>query len=152
MSRAEMESFLVFDAVLIHMVGELTPAELMNIFPIEKTYDWKKYGMKDYFTTIMEALQAYDLNEPIKTKKKADSLLWDYMNDTVMDYRVNRLSIIGELYEMNTGKCMVEEGFKKLGFEIPAYRLYSGSDGKSFMVDNNGRSFLVMKKSPGILS
>jgi hypothetical protein len=29
-----------------------------------------------------------------------------------------------------------------------SYRLYSGSDGKSFMVDNNGRSFPVMKKIP----
>lgn len=143
----KMESFLVLVDMLMDIVCRLTPAELMNIFPIEKIYDGKKYGCKDYFTT-MEALQAYDLNEPIKTKEKVESLLWDYMNVTVMEYQVNRMRVIGELYRLHTGKCLVEQDFKKLGFDSSGYKLYRGSDGREVMVDNNGNSFPFKRKIP----
>jgi hypothetical protein len=119
MNRKELENRLDLNDVLLNYVCKLTPAELMNIFPIEKIYYGQIYGFRNYFIT-MEALQAHGLNEPIQTKEKANSLLLIYQNETIMDYRENIICATSKICSMNTGKCMVEVGFNELGFEIPA--------------------------------
>ena len=46
------------------LMGQLTPREMMSMFPIEKEYDGEKWGCKDYFYTI-ENLKDIDLDNPI---------------------------------------------------------------------------------------
>lgn len=145
LNRERLEGLLLFNEMLLNTICELTPAELITIFPIRKTYDGAKYEMKDYFTT-MEALQAHGLHEPIRSSEIASSLLWDYMNHTVMMYQVHWMSAISEIHAMDTGKGLMEQFFEEQG--LPVYRQYTEEDGTAFMVDEEGRSFPVMKKRP----
>lgn len=145
MSREGLEGILVFDQMLLNQICELTPAELLTIFPVTKSYDGKRYECKDYFST-MEALQAHGLYEPIRSPETASSLLWDYMNPTVMMYQVHRMSVVSELYSMETGKGLMEQFFEDQG--VPVYRRYTEEDGTAFMIDGEGRSFPVKKPVP----
>jgi hypothetical protein len=50
--------------VILSSIGSLKPAELVNIFPIEKTYDGDRWGVKDYFYT-RDYLNTLDPDKPI---------------------------------------------------------------------------------------
>lgn len=150
MSRESLEGILVFDQMLLNTICELTPDELLTIFPVTKSYDGAKYECKDYFST-MEALQAHGLHEPIQSPETASSLLWAYMNPTVMMYQVHCMSVVSELHSMDTGKGLMEQFFEDQGVNIPVYRKHETDDGKTFMIGEDGRSFPVKKPVPRYL-
>lgn len=147
MDRENLESLLVFDQMLLNTICELTPAELMTIFPVTKSYDGAKYQCKDYFST-MDALQGHGLHEPIRTTETASSLLWAYMNPVVMMYQVHRMSAISELHSMETGKGLMEQFFEDQGVKVGTFRKYETDDGQTFMIGEDGRSFPVKKPVP----
>ena len=72
----------------------MTPRELMQVFPIEKSYDGKKSGMKDYFST-MEALKDFDIDSPIS--ENIDDLLWYYWNPTLITYQKVKMIAASDL-------------------------------------------------------
>lgn len=150
MSRESLEGILVFDQTLLNTICELTPAELLTIFPVTKSYDGEKYECKDYYST-MEALQAHGLNEPIRSRETTSSLLWDYMNPTVMMYQVHCMSVVSELHSMETGKGLMEEFFEDQGVKLTTFRKYENDAGQTFMVGEDGQSFQVVKKIPRYL-
>lgn len=147
MDRENLESLLVFDQMLLNTICELTPAELMTIFPVTKSYDGKRYQCKDYFST-MEALQAHGLHEPIRTPETASHLLWAYMNPTVMMYQVHCMSVVSEIHTMDTGKGLMEQFFEDQGVKVETFRKYETDDGQTFMIGEDGRSFPVKKPVP----
>ncbi|OXS25355.1 MAG: hypothetical protein BI182_15485 [Acetobacterium sp. MES1] len=150
MSRESLEGILVFDQMLLNTICELTPAELLTIFPVTKSYDGERYECKDYFST-MEALQAHGLHEPIRSPETASDLLWDYMNTTVMMYRVHCMSVVSELHSMETGKGLMEQFFEDQGVKLNTFRKYENDNGQTFMIGEDGRSFPVVKKTPRYL-
>jgi len=147
LDRERLESLLIFNEMVLNTICELTPAELITIFPATKSYDGAKHECKDYFST-MEALQAHGLNKPIRDKETASSLLWDYMNPTVMMYQVHCMGALSELHSMETGKGLMEQFFEDQGVKVGTFRKYENDDGQSFMVDEDGRSFPVKKPVP----
>lgn len=147
MNRENLEGILVFDQMLLNTICELTPAELLTIFPVTKSYDGKRYECKDYFST-MEALQAHGLHEPIRSPETASSLLWAYMNPTVMMYQVHCMSVVSELHSIETGKGLMEQFFEDQGVKLNTFRKYENDDGKTFMIGEDGRSFPVKKPVP----
>lgn len=147
MSRESLEGILVFDQMLLNTICELTPAELLTIFPVTKSYDGAKYECKDYFST-MEALQAHGLNEPIRSPETASSLLWAYMNPTVMMYQVHCMSVVSEIHTMDTGKGLMEQFFEEQGVKLTTFRKYENDAGQTFMIGDDGRSFPVKKPVP----
>lgn len=150
LTRESLEGLLVFDQMLLNTICELTPAELLTIFPVTKSYDGAKYECKDYFST-MEALQAHGLYEPIRSPETASSLLWAYMNPTVMMYQVHCMSVVSELHSMETGKGLMEQFFEDQGVKVETFRKYETDDGQTFMIGEDGRSFPVVKKTPRYL-
>jgi hypothetical protein len=148
-TRENLEGLLSLNEMLLDMICELTPVELMTIFPIKKTYDGAKFEMKDYFTA-MEALQAHGLNESIQEKETASSLLWDYMNNTVMMYQVCFMSVVSKLHSMETGKGLMEQFIEEQGVKVGTFRKYE-NDGQTFMVGEDGRSTPVKKRVPRYL-
>jgi hypothetical protein len=147
LSRESLEGILVYDQMLLNTICELTPAELLTIFPVAKSYDGAKYECKDYFST-MEALQTHGLHEPIRLPETASDLLWDYMNPTIMMYRVHCMSVVSELCSMDTGKGLMEQFFEDQGIEVETFRKYETDDGQTFMIDDDGRSFPAKKPAP----
>ncbi|SHI91786.1 hypothetical protein [Parasporobacterium paucivorans] len=84
----------------LDLMGLLTPAELMEIFPICKEYDGERYGVKDYFST-MEAIKELGTDKPIGSD--SFSFLWDYRNMDVSRFLVELMSNM-ELMRMYQGK------------------------------------------------
>lgn len=60
-------------------IGFLTPAELIQLFPITKDFDGGKFGSKDYFWTI-DKTKPLPRDKPIGTEQDVADLLWDYVN------------------------------------------------------------------------
>ncbi|MEL7661389.1 hypothetical protein [Acetobacterium wieringae] len=148
MSRENLKGLLVFDQMLLNTICELTPTELMTIIPVTKSYDGAKYECKDYFST-MEALQAHGgLHEPIRSPETVSSLLWAYMNPTVMMYQVHCMSVISELHSTKTGKGLMEQFFEEQGVKLTTFRKYENDAGQTFMIGEDGRSLPVKKPVP----
>jgi len=126
------------------MIKELTPNQLMQIFPVDKVYDGERWGVKDYYST-MESLNQHGLDTPIG--ESVDDILWDYMNRDIKDFQCNLLWIINRVYRANIGGDIVKEWADSVG--IPTYRKHTDSiTGKEYMIDSNGKTKPLKKPRP----
>jgi hypothetical protein len=131
------------------LVGQLTPAELLQIFPPEKTYDGCRYQCKDYFST-MEALRRHGMDKPIG--EAATSLLWDYMNPDICEFEVGCLSTMSAIRRAEGYKGLIEEFFEEQGKPLTVYYEAKDSKGRKYMIDGNtGRRQRVYRKMPRYL-
>lgn len=74
---AQQQMNLMFS--IMDMFSMLTPRELMQMFPVDKRYDGKRWEEKDYFFT-MEKLRVLDWDKPVGEQADAFELLIDYQN------------------------------------------------------------------------
>lgn len=81
-SKSDSEHIFNLICFINDFIETLTPKEFMTIFPIIKMYDGKRYGIKDYFTT-MKMIHENGLEHPIKNARR---FLWDYMNEDVDEF------------------------------------------------------------------
>lgn len=95
------------------LMGQLTPRELMSMFPIEKEYDGEKFGCKDYYFTI-EKLKRFDLDAPLGDKGLED-FLWCYWNDDLFAFDMVAFSIISNMHKAQTGKGILERWLEEQG-------------------------------------
>lgn len=145
--RADLENLMDMSNALSMVIAKITPADLMTIFPITKTYDGERYQMKDYFSA-MEAVNAHGLHEPFKTADNARALLWEYWNRDIMEYQVKLMSIISAFNQFETGESLLERWIREKDIDLPVHRKYTDQNGNSYMVDGNGRSVPVIKSFP----
>lgn len=146
-TRNQLEGLHAISCEMSELMAAITPADLMTIFPITKTYDGERYQMKDYFSA-MEAVNAHGLHEPFKTADNARVLLWEYWNRDIMEYQVKVISIISALNRIETGKGLMEQFIDDQGLDLPVYRKYTDQNGRSFILDENSRSSPMVKSSP----
>lgn len=114
-----------------YFVGQITPRELTQIFPIEKSYDGKRYGTIDYFST-MENLEELGMDEPI-TEDKVMDVLFNYDNTHICKYECAKLSVISGLRRCDGHPGIMEEYFGPLGVRM--YKMMTDADGKKFLYD-----------------
>lgn len=114
---------------ILSALDEITPRQLISIFPITKVYDGKKYGMKDYFYT-MGMCENHGLD-----KKIGDSFefLWDYFNRDIGGFVVNYLSTLSDVHKEKNGKSLAEIYFAEAGITTYSEKNIGG---KSVMVEN----------------
>lgn len=101
------------------LMGQLTPRELMSMFPIAKKYDGKKWDCKDYFFTV-EKLKDFDMDLPLGDEGLED-FLWSYWNDDLFSFDSVSFSIISNMYRSQTGKGIMEQWCEEQG--IPSYTI-----------------------------
>lgn len=130
------------------MMGTLTPAEFVNIFPVAKEYDGRKYGTKDYFYTMNHMKSLPD--RPIGDIKSVMKFLWEYHNWEINRFSVNVFSCMDNLRKMEGHPSIMEEWASKNGMKT--YTMHTDSSGKRFLLDNEtGKSFKVKKAMPRYL-
>lgn len=83
-----MERYAYLDSI-VQTIGLLTPKQLIEVFPIHKTYDGDKYQMKDYFYT-KEEINKIGVDSSIGNK--SFELLWDYENNDLRNFLVETVS------------------------------------------------------------
>lgn len=81
---------------IMQAIGMLTPTTLMQMFPIIKDYDGKKYGEKDYYYT-MKAIGRLNPHKPIGSAQQAAQLLWDYENNSLRFFSIKWVGCISDL-------------------------------------------------------
>lgn len=110
--------------LIIDLVGKLTPNQLINLFPINKTYDGDKYEMKDYFYTI-DMCKEHGLDNPIE---EAFEFLWDYMNNTTGFFLINYMSLLSDLMKMETGQGSLETYAAEMGLKTYKRKVINGKE------------------------
>lgn len=116
------------------LINLMTPKELMNIFPIEKTYDGAKYEVKDYFST-MEAINTIGVDTPIKNyKDSAFGFLWDYSNLDICKYLVSKMIVMSRLNNIFANDITLAGGFAMQN-NIPTYEERQ-MNGKKYLFDS----------------
>lgn len=148
----------MFDAIcsVKEFAGHLTSAEFITMFPIEKKYDGKKYGAKDYFYT-MEMLENYPKDKPIRdggkdNKREAVSyFMWDYQNWDVTFFVLYEMDILSKLHKIDTGKDVFDEFCESQGVHIRKYTMHTDEKGKQYMMDEEGNIHGIKKKFPRYL-
>ncbi len=146
-TRDQLEVLHTLSCQMTEVMAAITPADLITIFPIKKTYDGERYQMKDYFSA-MEAVNAHGLHEPFKTADNARVLLWEYWNRDIMLYQVKLMSIISAFNQFETGESLLERWIREKDIDLPVHRKYTDQNERSFILDNNGRSSPLLKSNP----
>lgn len=129
------------------MIGLLTPAELIRIFPPIKDFHGHKYGCKDYFYT-MNALRKHGLNKPIGDQ--IDHILWDYVNMHINRFVVAEMGMLSDIRRLEGQPGILEEFAAENGLTV--YRKYTDSEDREFMQNTDtGEIQRVHKKRPRYL-
>lgn len=137
--------FQLFEMVM-HLVTMVTPRKFVQIFPIEKRYDGKRWDTKDYFYTV-EMINEHGWDEPIGvTTEEVFEFLWDYQNWDVMIFLVEYMGLMSDIRRAQGQPGIMEQWAAENG--IRTYTMHSTSDGKQYVVDENGRSMPIKKKRP----
>lgn len=139
------QHYYLFSSVL-RAIEFVSPLQFTQVFPIQKTYDGKRFESKDYFSTV-QMIQEHGWNERICD---AFDFLWDYDNMETRIFLVNYMSIADVIRRGQGQLGMMEEW--AIENQIPLYRMHTDDNGKQFMTDENGRSFPVKKQRPKYLT
>ena len=108
-------------------IAALTPAELITIFPVHKSYNGLRTESKDYFYT-MDELNAHGMQTDIGYA--VEDLLWDFRNTDIEFFTIRCMGLIDEIRRMDGQLGMIEEHF---GI-TPKY-LCKDDQGKEFVFD-----------------
>jgi hypothetical protein len=119
-------------------MSELRPSEFINIFPIQKTYDGRRYECKDYFSA-MEYINSLDPNAPIGNN--IDDFLWEYHNVHTRMFNAKRFTMIDSIRRAEGQPSMIEEFFG-----VKPMRKYTDDRGVEYMLDSEGRTHKIRKQ------
>ena len=118
---------------VVDLIGQLTPRELLQIFPVEKTYDGERWEAKDYFFT-MDVLRKHGLDKPLG--KNVLDVLWDYTNIHVRLFNVAMLNAVDALRLMEGQETLMQEWAASNGEKLTTYTLHRDSKGRRWMINN----------------
>ena len=107
---------LNFGYMIFSKIEQLTPKQLLSMFPLDKTYNGEKWGCKDYFYS-MDVIKKYGIDRRIEN---APDFLWDYGNEDLREFLVNFTCLISRKYENITGRNMAQDGMEKVGIPYTA--------------------------------
>ena len=130
-------------------IGKLTPQELMQIFPVRKVYDGKRWEVKDYFFT-MDVLRQHGLDKPLGAA--VDDILWDYMNRDIGQFVIASLGAIDELRRHSGEQSLMKEFAEQKGMKLPMYIMTTDRKGRRWLInDETGERQRVKVKRPKYL-
>lgn len=139
-------------SIFVDMLSLMTPAELLQTFPVTKTYNGAKYQCKDYFSS-MDSLKGLDMNKQFnKQGVNMMKTLCDYQNTWIDDIVVSSMLLVDRI-RIAEGKDDLFTAFcKAQGKEPPrTLKMCKSPDGKQYMMDENGKTLKVHKPKPRYL-
>lgn len=100
-------TFELYDSVLTLMMT-LTPEQFERMFPIEKTFDGDRFGIKDYFFTkkIMDNLPE---GEMLYKNITPFDLMWDYCNGTIRQLLVGYMGTMSDIRKLQGKPSLLQE-------------------------------------------
>lgn len=129
----------------------MTLKQFMTTFPIEKTYDGERWGVKDYYYTI-NYIKEIGLNPQDELGEHTLELLTAYMNPDICDLFVKSLTTMSAIrrHEGHLSlfeEFMASEGHKTTNtFKDSAGQAYYVRDGKPEKIKMNNKNHLEIVK------
>ena len=131
---------------VVELVGQLTPRELLQIFPVEKVYNGERWETKDYFFT-MDVLRQHGLDKLLG--ESVLDVLWDYTNIHVRLFNVAAMKAIDVLRRMSGRESLLEEWAASNGEKLTICTLRRDRKGRRWIVNNEtGERHRVKVKRP----
>jgi len=125
---------------------DITPRELMNVFPPEKMYDGDKYECKDYFTT-MEVITQHGIDTPLGDY--VFEFLYDYMNRKTRQFVVRWINVIDDMRHADGLPSMIESFLESQGASVTMFRKITGADGRELAYNTqDGTIAVISTKKP----
>lgn len=138
LEHEQLEGRLQLLFFITDLMGNFTPVEFMQLFPIPKEYKGKKYGVKDYFSTMKE-VEKYPLDEPIG--EKILEFIMDYYNWEIFEFECQKLSIISKIRRINGELGVMESLMEENGIHMQTLRQED-----NFLIDDEtGERFEILK-------
>jgi len=139
--KTEDPKFLIGFAVGVKLaIATLTPAELITLFPIHKSYSGLRAESKDYFYT-MDRLNVHGMQTVIGDA--VDDILWDFSNLDIEFFTIRCMGLVNEARRRDGKPGLIEE---VLGI-TPKF-LCKDDQGKEFLFDPaTGRTSKVRPKT-----
>ncbi|ACH42260.1 hypothetical protein ACS47_13265 [Bacillus cereus] len=127
------------------VIGELTPREFMTIFPISKEYKGKKFGIKDYYST-MEAINEIGIDT--KIGESVSEFLFNYHDwNDIFEFCVTSFTTMSEIKRKETGKGLTEEVFP----DLKTYTMCETGNKKILIDNETGQTSVVKQPRPRYL-
>lgn len=114
-TKEELDDYFNEVCLIEDLLGYMTPRELMQMFPVMKTYDGEKYETVDYFYTIQ---RAEELGMDVPLEEELNGFLMDFHNNDIRKYMVAWMGIVGRKREAGGGKDIMVEIFEELGVKV----------------------------------
>ena len=150
------DKFGIYQSIL-SIMGAMTPREFMETFPVTKDFNGHKYGAKDYFS-VMEGIKSqYPLDKPIMfdgddAHETMFMFLMNYSNVHTDELTISIMMNIGDMHKKKTGRDMLDDFMLSQGKEpLKKYYLVKKSNGKEFLVDEDGNEEPVRRSKPRYL-
>lgn len=140
--RAEHQFQII--SLVKNVIGNLTPNEFMQLFPIKKEYDGHKWQSKDYFYT-KEYIDGLDLNTPIDEQEDPLMFLWEYVNDDISEFNVISTLTISKLRQYMGEPSLGEEWAEMNG--IKAHTMHEDNKGNKFII-KDGKTLKMNRPRP----
>lgn len=122
------------------MIEQITPSEFMNLFPIKKSYNGDKYGVKD-FNSTMRYINSLERDKPIEN---AMEFMFSYHNDDIQDFLV-KLITTKSYINMCLGQPSVAEIWAGQN-GIETYTKHTDQAGSEYLLDSKGKTRKIEKK------
>lgn len=133
------------------LMSLMTPEEIIRTFPITKTYDGERWQSADYFSSLnLFADISMNLSLMIQRKEPFD-ILFGYQNPHISMLLVGMMGTVDNLRRADGKEDMLTSFFKEQGLEPPRKMTMHNSNGKHYMMDENGKTFKVRKPKPRYL-
>ncbi|MCI7304338.1 MAG: hypothetical protein SOR93_09645 [Clostridiales Family XIII bacterium] len=113
---------------LLDMFDVMSPRQVIQLFPIEKTYDGARWEWKDYYYT-MEAVNKTGIDNVIGAERSPEFLM-DYQNWDINHFMVTFMLVVSRMRVLQGGMDIMEEWLEKQG--VPTYSYY---EDKGIMVN-----------------
>lgn len=107
-------------SLLFALFGAMTPRQIMQLFPIEKSYDGKRWQSKDYYST-MEEIKKVGIDTVIG-EDQAPEFLMDYENWDINKFMVTFMLTVSRMRVLQGGRDIMEEFLEEQG--VPIYSYY----------------------------
>lgn len=123
------------------LIGQLTPEEFINTFPVAKEYRGHKYGMKDYFST-MNYINKLEPGKPIGDN--ALDLIWNFSNRDICIFSVQGMEYLSALRQHKGEPSLAQEWANMNGIET--HTISTDHKGNRFIIKNGKTIKLVKRK------
>lgn len=157
----EAKERIDFIQLILALIEQITPGELLKIFPLEERYKVLNSKIADYDYSL-KYIKEYGIDSQIEDPL---NLLWHFNNKDTGNFvmnanislinfaKLNGANILGETIVFKSNVMDKEEYIKKFKAKakIGSSRIHRNPNGQTYLINKKGKKIKLKKQYPGYL-